>query len=67
MPTGGVEKDYDIKLSNIKQIIQQKRSLGNVISNKHRSVKCVLQKRLCARAKKTAYVIRLSTKYISIN
>ena len=41
LPTGVVEKHNDIKLSSIKQIIQRKRSSGNVISNKHRSVKCV--------------------------
>ena len=41
LPTGIVKKHYDIKLLNIQQIIQRKRSSGNVISNKHRSVKCV--------------------------
>ena len=61
LPTGVVEKHYDIKLTNIQQIIQRKRSSGNVISNKYRSVKCVSCQRLCARATKTAHETRLST------
>ena len=61
LPTGVVEKHYDIKLSNIQQIIQRKRSSGNVISKKHLFVKCVFCQTVCARATKTAHEIRLST------